>query len=153
MEIKNKFQVLLKIAKVLNENCITWAVGGSLLLYFEGKSNIFHDIDIMVVENDAEKLKEILLNMGELQPPNPNINYKTKYFFEFVIDGVDVDVMGGFVIVKDDVLYDVSLEKYGVKKYKNLYGEKIPLQSLEDWKSFYELMNRAQKVKMITGEV
>lgn len=147
--MKNKIQVLLKIAKVLNENGISWAVGGSLLLYFEGKSDIFHDIDIMVVEKDAEKLKEILLTMGALQPPNLNVKYKTKYFFEFVVDDVDVDVMGGFVIVKNGVVYDVSLERYGIKKYKNIEGEKIPLQSLNDWKFFYELMDRPQKVKMI----
>jgi len=88
-------EVLVKIAKELNNQNVLWAVGGSLLLYLNGKTDTFHDLDIMVCENDAEKLKEILLTFGKLQPPNSNFRYKTKCFMEFIIDGVDIDVMAG----------------------------------------------------------
>lgn len=149
--MQDKINVLIKIAKELNKHNINWAIGGSLLLYFEHKTDFFNDIDLMVFEKDAEKTKEILLSMGKLQPPNPNIKYKTKYFFEFVIDNVDIDVMAGFTIVKNGKSHLVSLEKYGVSSVDTIQGEKIPKQSLKDWKFFYELMDRPAKVKMITA--
>ena len=111
MEIKHKLDVLSRIAEKLNADGIGWAIGGSLLLYLKGIAAHFDDIDITVVVEDAESLKSDLLAMGKLMPPNPNRQYKTRHFYEFVIDGVDVDVMAGFVIVKDGKAYDCSLTR------------------------------------------
>ena len=55
--------------------------------------------------------------MGELQPANPNVKYRTHRFYEFVIDGVDVDVMEGFAIVKDGVEYDCSFTEKSIRQY------------------------------------
>jgi len=149
-KISDKLKVLVKIAKELNNQNILWAVGGSLLLYLNGKTDTFHDLDIMVCENDAVKLKEILLTFGELQPLNPNFRYKTKCFMEFIVDGVDIDVMAGLTIVKDGKTNYFPLAKNNIEKYIEIENEKIPLQSLDDWKLYYKLMNRPDKVKMIT---
>ena len=57
METERKLDVLADIARALNQSGVTWAVGGSLLLYFKGKTCVFSDIDLMVCETDVEKLK------------------------------------------------------------------------------------------------
>ena len=100
-ESRQKLTVLSKIARVFNENQILWAVGGSMLLYFKGKTDIFHDIDLMVGEKDIDAAKALLLTIGDLLPEKPNPQYKTRHFLEFSVDGVDVDVMAGFIIVRD----------------------------------------------------
>jgi hypothetical protein len=148
-EIKTKLSVLVKIAHLLNSNNITYAIGASLLLYFKGKTDTFHDIDIMVIDSDANKVKELLKSIDRLEAPNPNVKYKTKCFLEFNIDGVEVDIMSGFIIVKDGIDYDCSLKKEDIKDFINIDNELIPLDSLTRWRKFYELMDRPNKVKMI----
>ena len=96
--IEKKLKVLSDIAHALNARHVVWAVGASALLYFKGKTDSFHDIDLMVKESDAETAKEQLLQLGSLLPPEPNTQYQTRCFLEFEINGVDVDMMAGFVI-------------------------------------------------------
>lgn len=150
-EINDKLEVLTKIAKLFNEEKITWAVGASLLLYFKGKTDHFNDIDLMVDEKDIEKVKAIMLEMGTLMPPHPKAKYKTRHFLEYVVDGIDIDVMAGFVIVKDGVDYDCSLMKKQIVEIIEINKQKIPLQSLELWKYYYSLMGRENKARMIDG--
>lgn len=147
--LDKKLRVLSDIAHVLNKNNVVWAVGGSLLLYFKGKTDLFHDIDLMVCEDNIEMLKELLLPMGVFAPPNPNKQYKTRHFLEFTIKDIDVDIMAGFVIVKDGIEYDCSLLSDQITEYIQLNGETIPLHSLSLWKRYYELMGRTSKVEMI----
>lgn len=148
-ELNKKLEVLSQIAHMLNENQVLWAVGGSMLLYFKGKTDVFHDIDLMVGEKDIEKVKQLLLSMGKLSPENSNDQYKPRHFLEFSIDGIDVDVMAGLVIVKNGKDYDCSLLAEQIAEHISLNGEQIPLQALSDWRRYYELMGRTEKVEMI----
>ena len=149
MTIPEKLKVLTDIAKRLNENNIKWGVGASLLLYFKSITDTFNDIDLMVTAEDVDRLRTVLSEIGKMRPSNPNKMYRTRHFYEFVIDGVDVDVMEGFTIVRDGVEYDCSFTSDSIDEYINLNGEKIPLQSVSDWRRFYELMGRDAKVEMI----
>ena len=126
-----------------------WAVGGSMLLYLKGKTDVFHDIDLMVGEGDIEKVKSLLSSIGKLAPENPDLHYKTRHFLEFNIDGIDIDVMAGFVIISNGKDYDCSLLPEQVTEHTLLNGEMIPLQALSDWRRYYELMGRTSKVEMI----
>lgn len=148
-KLHQKLSVLSKIAHVLNKNQVLWAVGGSMLLYFKGKANDFHDIDLMVGEEDVEKVRKLLSSIGELLPEHPDVQYKTRHFLEFSIEGVDVDVMAGFIIVKDGREFDCSLFAEQIVDQIWLDEENIPLQSLSDWRRYYELMGRMSKVAMI----
>lgn len=144
-ENSRKLSVLASIAERFNRAGITWAVGASLLLYFKKRTDTFHDIDLMIAEADVEKTKEILSEMGVLQPPNPSAQYQTRTFLEYVIDQTDVDVMAGFVIVKDGKSYDCALHKEEIVDEIEVFGQKIPLQSLELWGRYYRLMGREEK--------
>lgn len=106
-------------------------------------------MDIMVIEDDIEHVKEILSDMGNIQLYIPDEKYKTKVFLEYVIDGIDVDVMAGFAIKHNEVIYDCSLTKDQIIEYIDYQGEQIPLQSVNLWCRYYELMGRDKKVKMI----
>lgn len=148
-EIEHKLAVLAAVAELLNEENITWAVGASLLLYLKGKVKTFHDIDIMIIESDVTKVKELLSKLGIIQPPNPNVQYKTKHFLEYVIDDVDIDVMAGFVIVNSGKEYDCALKEEEIVETLLVNEQEIPLQSLNTWKRYYELMGRDDKMKML----
>ena len=82
---------------------VQWALGASMLLYFKGITSALHDVDLMVADHDAECVRTILLEMGELRPsdPVPNPMYRTKTFMEFLIESIEADVMAGFAIVHE----------------------------------------------------
>lgn len=149
MDIEHKLNVLSRIAEHLNGANITWAVGASLLLYLKNISDSFNDIDLMVTVEDAERAKNILLGMGQIQPPKPNSQYKTRHFYEFVIDGVEVDLIGGFIIVNDGQEYDCSLNGDMIAGRITVNGQTVPLQAVSDWRRYYKLMGREAKVAMI----
>ena len=148
-ELNEKIKLLKEIAQRFNTAYITWALGASMLLYFKGITSMFNDIDLMISNDDAESVRKILSEMGELQPPNPNPKYKTKVFMEFVINSVDVDVMAGFSILNDGKIYDCSLDKDQIVEWFTLGNTKIPLQSPLLWCEYYKLMGRKEKVDMI----
>lgn len=99
-KIQEKIELLEKIAHRLNKAQVVWALGGSMMLYFNGIVSDFHDIDLMVSDDDGETARAILSEMGEMYPPkaNPDPIYRTKLFMEFAVEGIDVDVMAGFSI-------------------------------------------------------
>lgn len=144
-----KIAVLKKIAHQLNEAGIVWALGASMLLYFKKVTTDFHDIDLLIANEDAERVKGILQKMGHLEPANPNPKYRTKLFLEFVIDGVDVDVMVGFAIVQDGEVTDCSLQREQIAEVWEIDGEPVPMQSVSLWREYYRLMGRTEKVAMI----
>lgn len=53
--VKEKLKLLEKIAYHFNKENVEWALGASMLLYIKGITTEFHDIDLMVSTDDAEK--------------------------------------------------------------------------------------------------
>jgi hypothetical protein len=147
--VKDKLTLLSQIAKELNNKNVTWAIGASTMLYFKGIVSEFNDIDIMVAEEDVDVVKEVLLSLGEMQSPNPNIEYRTRCFLEFQVEGVEIDIMAGFVIIDKENEHYFPLKKENIKDFTEIDGIKIPLQSLEEWRNYYQLMGRDEKVHMI----
>ena len=149
--MQKKIELLQKIAHRFNEANVEWALGASMLLYFKGIVSEVHDIDLMVSTRDAELVREILSEMGELHPANPISNpmYRTKVFMEFTIASVDVDVMAGFAIVNEGKIYDCSLYKEQIVERMTLGTEIIPLQSPILWCKYYRLMGRNEKADLI----
>lgn len=151
--VKEKLELLEKIAYHFNKENVEWALGASMLLYFKGITTEFHDIDLMVSTDDVKKVKDILLGMGKIQESNQDQNsiYRTKTFMEFVIDDidVDVDVMAGLAILYEGKLYDCSLSENQIVEKIKLGRELVPLQSPQLWCKYYQLMGRKEKVKMV----
>lgn len=151
VETLEKLELLKKIAHRFNEVRIEWALGASLMLFLKGIVSEFHDIDLMVSVQDAERARAILSEMGELCPPNPNSNpmYQTETFLEFRIDSIEVDVMAGFAVVNEGKVIDCSLRENQITEKVLLGTEVIPLQAPLLWCNYYRLMGRAEKADMI----
>lgn len=149
MSADGKLRVLAQIANRLNAAEIQWALGASAMLYLNGVADRFDDLDIMVQTDQALRAKDILKSMGAMKTANPAVQYGTKYFFEFVIGGVDVDLMGGFTIREGEIEHDCSLKSSQIAETREICGEKAPLQALSVWREYYEWMGRRAKVEMI----
>ena len=152
-EQRQILHILAKTAHQLNQEKIAWAIGASMLLYYKGITDVFHDIDMMISVEDAPRVEKILLDLGAVKEGlNPNPLYKTKCFMEFCLAGVEIDVLGGMIITQDGTDEDCSFQKEKIEGYAQQDGETIPLYSLNEWRHFYSLMGRENKVRMIDNK-
>ena len=146
--MEHKLNVLCRIAEALNSRNITWAVGASGMLYLNGIADTFHDLDIMVDESHIAEAKAILDTMGTLQERIPHPNFKTKHFLEYVIEGVEADVIAGFIITKDGEDHRLPFDASHIERIVTVKGQQIPLQSRSDWQHYYMLLDRPNKAQM-----
>jgi hypothetical protein len=150
MDEKGKLHLLSQLAHALNQADITWALGASCFLYLKGLVPTFHDLDFFVKEEDAPKAEAIFLSRGKKQPEHyDRSRYGTHLFEEFVIEGVDIDLMASFSIIKDGKEYSFPLEKKNIVEFLTVEGEKVPVESLESWEERYALMGREGKAQII----
>ena len=57
--------------------------------------------------------------------------------------------MAGLVILEGKDQHYFPLKKESITDFIKLNDTTIPLQSLEEWKQYYSLMGRPEKVKLI----
>ena len=148
--MEHKLNVLSRIAAELNRRHITWAVGASGMLYLNGITDRFNDLDILVDEAHLQEAKAVLDTMGTLQERIPNPNFKTRHFLEYVIEGVEADVIAGFIITKDGTDHHLPFDASHIERIVSLNGQQIPLQSRSDWQHYYILLDRPNKAQMCT---
>lgn len=143
-------EVLKKASKIINDENILWCVGGSFLLLQYGLVDEARDIDILVNEEEAVKLHDLLLPLGEYVDFPPKEPYLTKYFFHHRINETEIDVIGGFKINHDQGVYDFVLDNNSISAHKHIDAITVPLSTLEDWYVLYQLIpNREAKVNLI----
>jgi hypothetical protein len=150
MDEERKLALLRKIAHAFTQAQISWALGASCFLYLQGIAPTFHDLDLMVKEADAPKAVEILSSLGQRFPEHyDRARYGTALFAEFVIEGIDIDMIAGFSIIASGVEHRYPLDESSIVGFADLEGEKIPVESLMAWRERYALMGRQEKVAMI----
>lgn len=144
------FNTLSYIGEKFNEERIVWGVGASILLNHYGLIDKPNDIDILVDLNDIEKADIVLKSIGEKMVWEKADIYSTKFFYEYVVNGFEVDVMAGLSINYDNGIFKYIFDQSSISEIKIINGVNIPLTSLEDWYVIYQLIpNREIKVSMI----
>lgn len=144
------FNTLSYIGEKLNNSNIVWGVGASILLNQFGLIDKPNDIDILIDIKDIEKANEVLKSIGEKKKWEKTATYSTKYFYEYIIDGIDVDVMSGLAVNHNSGVFEYIFDNNSISEFKIINGVSIPFTSLEDWYVIYQLIpNRESKVKMI----
>ena len=128
------------IAKELNQLAVLWGVGGSVLLHQYGLVETPGDIDLFVDLTEVNRIEQVLSCLGEKQVSPPHARYLTTCFREYVIGGVDVDVMAEFAIRHESGVYRFVFDKQSLVESRIVQGETIPFTSLEDWYVLYRLL-------------
>lgn len=134
------FKVLKEVSDILNSiNCL-WAVGGSLVLYKKGLWKSPNDIDILVNFEDVKKIKSIMdIRYTKLELEHKD-DFKTKAFFGYNINGINVEFMGDFKIVVDDNIYSFILDEKAIVETMIVEDTIVKMTSIEDWLIAYALM-------------
>jgi hypothetical protein len=141
--------VLTDLASRFNNEGVTWAVGGSLLLYFYDILEEPKDIDLVIAPKDKEVVFKILRNSGEELETKEVPNYKTGVFGKFNVDGIEVDIIGDFYIKVSNGYYLHPFSSKNLEIVKR-NDKTIYLDSLDNWLKTYEAMGDPKKrVEMI----
>ncbi|WP_066891003.1 nucleotidyltransferase domain-containing protein [Clostridium nigeriense] len=142
--------ILSYIGEFLNNENIRWAVGGSILLNQFGIIDSPNDIDILVDLKDINKVNDILKEIGKKKIYEKSKIYATKFFYEYEVNNIDVDVMAGLIIKHNEGEFNYTFDKESITKVVNINGVNIPFSSLEDWYIIYQLIpGREYKVSLI----
>lgn len=142
--------VLKMVAQLLNGEGIIWGVGASVMLSHYGIVQDPGDIDIMVDMKDIHRLDSLLSKLGERVAGVPDKTYKTRYFYEYMIDGIEVDVMAGLCIHNkgEDHVFSFTVDSIG--DYMELDDVEVPLAKLEEWCEIYRVLpGRGKKAEAI----
>ncbi|SHE70801.1 hypothetical protein [Clostridium fallax] len=144
------FDTLKYIGKIFNDNNINWAVGASILLKKYDLITRPNDIDILVDIKDIETIDLILKSIGEKRKSEKIEIYSTEYFYEYVVNGIDIDIMAGFTINHENGKYRYIFDNKSISSIEIIDGIKIPFTALEDWYVIYQLIKgRENKVGLI----
>ncbi len=149
--MKNKIETLIEIAEKLNQNNITWALGGSGMLYFYKIVDNFNDLDLLIVENDVDKFNEIFENYNFKEIKSSGL-FSSKYFSKGKINDIEIDVIAGFTINENDIshYYPLNVDDVNVCLLNDV---EIKLDSLTNWLTYYNLMGRSEKSKLISDRL
>lgn len=144
------FKVLDRIAEEFNREDILWCVGASVMLSRHNMVETPNDIDIIVSVEDIHKVDSILKSMGRREECGRKEPFTTEYFYEYIIDGIEVDVMAGFGIKHEEGEYNFVFDKAVRVQNEKIINNPVPLAVLEDWYILYQVIpGREVKVKMI----
>ena len=151
MSIDDKLRVLAKASAALNAAGVTYAVGASAMLYLRGVADSFTDIDVMAAEEDAPRAVAALRSLGTMPSPEQEQKpgYLTRCFRELEIDGVEVDLIAGMVIVSDGIAHECPLRREDIDGTVQVCGVPVPLHSLACWQRLYALMGRQTKAELV----
>jgi len=143
-------KVLAYIGNELNTADITWGVGASVLLRQYDLIDEAHDIDLIIALEDIDQADAILKTLGRKKEWEKSDHYSTQHFYEYTIEGVDVDVMSGLALNHEDGTYNFLFDKTSIAQYHIVDDISIPFMSLEDWYVIYQLIpQREEKVSII----
>lgn len=138
---KNLNGVLFRMANILNQTNITWAIGASMMLNLSEIDIDVHDIDIMVSQDDFALACNALIGIcDEIRVEESNL-FRTKQFKRYVCDGIEIDIMSGMGIIHKLGFFEYQFKKEDIEKVMYVDSTRLPLCYIEDWYIFYHLMS------------
>ncbi|WP_094700925.1 hypothetical protein [Brevibacillus laterosporus] len=132
-----------RLAEQLHRKNISFALGGSTLLYSLGLEKEFRDIDL-TTDASVEQLREALTEYPVKVENSGDGIYNTHYRLSVELNGKDIDFMGSFSVrTKTGICYLPCLPAYEWRG--------IPVCAPEVWAVAYQLIGRIQKAERIYG--
>jgi hypothetical protein len=143
-------EVLRKIHTAFYGAALFYSLGGSVGMSIRGIDVLPNDIDLLVREVDAPAAMNLLQTLGKRMAPKAKADYKTQTFAEFVIDGVDVDLMAGLAIAAENIEFRFPCTLLTSEPTVFDSSTRLPLMPLEDWYLLYHIIpGKEQRIRQI----
>jgi hypothetical protein len=143
------FAALRKIVARIGNHPITWALTGSTSMALQGMPLEVHDIDIQTDKIGAYELDRILSDYAVVPVRFLLSERIHSHFGEFIIDGIEVEVMGDMEKLLDDGNWEPPVRIEEHRLWVESEGLRIPVISLEHEVEAYAKMGRLEKSGLI----
>jgi len=142
--------VLVKVTRIFDKENITWGLGASGILFYHGIVDQVNDIDIVVLPDHVEQAEALVLTIGKKVDTPPSSFYDNEYFGEFIVDGVELDIMSNMTIINHGIKFLYEFTKASVVHYMKIQDVNVPISSLEEWYFLYHIIpNKDKKIKIL----
>lgn len=121
-----------------------WAIGGSFLLQCYGIEPQAQDLDLVCTLQRFEEFKTLLSQYAQIVPVSLHPIYRSKGFARFRKNGLEIELMAGIQVLKDD-----GLQAFEFQPEKISWQQGLPLMQLTDWLELYQLFERPKRVKQL----
>jgi hypothetical protein len=149
MTFPQHLEVLRKIVTRLDGQPIPWAVTGSLGMALQGAPVEVHDIDLQTDPDGAYAIERCLAGFV-LEPVRWRESERIRsHLGKLVIDGVQVEIMGGIQKRLDDQAWEepVDVERY--RRWVEVGDMRAPVLSIEYEYRAYLKLGRVEKAEVL----
>lgn len=150
--LKRNLSVINKIITKIDTQ-INYVISGSTSLAFQGVDIIPNDVDIFTDKFGVDYFYSILKDYSIDSPQIKDTDIATSYYTKYIIDDVQVEIIGDFRTKKNDGTYSEPTIDFSNLEYKEYQGTLIPIMSLEKELHGYVLLNRTEKVQKIKNAI
>lgn len=139
-EYLERKEALFKLADEFNKSGIRWGLACSMNLFLRGLVDEFHDLDLVVEEEDIPKVKDIMeKNGGILKATGGNGFCESNCYMHFQLKRVDIDIISGFRIITFGTKFLYNFNESEIE-YIKVEEKKIPLIPVEALYLLYAMM-------------
>lgn len=155
MDVRRRIEsALASIVRATDGSGVTWIVGGSAGLMLRGLelSSEPRDLDIYSDEADFDRLYDMLQPFAVDKPLFDESGIYRSRLCHFLIDGVSVELVGGFVVKAHGCRYDtevVSLLLPYSESFRVSEGDAVPVVPLAHELWFNVLRDRPDRSQLI----
>jgi len=141
-----KPSTLKLLIDMLNDNGITWGVGGSFLLQVHELYSEPNDLDLWVQPSDIPRVRNIFHGYDEIKT---NIQLPEEMRFKMLFHDMEVDFVSCFMTKPNRNKFVYQIKPCNIRIVKLSYGVDVPCTLLEDWYIIYRLLRRNDKAELI----
>lgn len=140
---------IIDFLKLLDEQQINYAVGGSFLLMLHDITDDFYDVDILLDIRDYHKAFSIFRKCPNRIIPKTNPLYQTHTLVKVDYHHVQFDLIFDFKISKEQFDYHFPMIQSNGLELITYHGFDFNASLLEEWYLIYQLIERDEKVKLL----
>jgi len=140
---------IIDFLKLLDEQQINYAVGGSFLLMLHDLTDDFYDVDVLLDSRDYHKAFSIFRKYPNRIIPKTNPLYQTHTLVKVDYHHVQLDLIFDFKISKEQFDYRYPMIQAKGLELLTYHGYDFNCALLEEWYLIYQLIEREEKVKML----
>lgn len=139
-EYKERKEALFNLTEEFNRSGIRWGVACSMNLFLRGIVDEFHDLDLIVEEEDIPKIKSVMEKLGGILKATGGNGYcESNCYMHYQLRRVDIDIISGFRIITFGTKFLYNYNESEIEFIKVEENE-IPLIPVEALYLLYAMM-------------
>lgn len=142
--------ILGRIAALLSQYSVLWAVGGATMLRLRGVIPKSKHITILVSAQDAPTVHTVFTQIGQAHTRELSPNYASRFFCRYTIEGEEMQVISGMMLHYKGFLFTYPFDRNAITRMCPVDDVFVPLTAIEDWYVLYQMMpGREQSIDAI----